>query len=134
MALCDPLLVCIAVLGVVGCYKAIILARTVHDLVELVSIALLLLAASAFLSVGNKVPFAFAVRLGRRRIDIVIDTGLVLAVANVDGVFSIGVLISEVKHLSDSDVLLPAYVAVERVAIHYWKPHYLCVLKNRQGS
>jgi hypothetical protein len=60
---------------------------------------------------------------GQRRIDFVIDMGLVITVANIDGIFSISVLISKVEHLSDGDVLLLAYVADERLAIHAYNEY-----------
>lgn len=44
--------------------------------------------------------------------------GLVLVVADIGDIFSVRVLISDVEHLSEGDVLLLAYVVDECLAIH----------------
>ena len=107
------------VLGKVVHPKPVILTRTVHDLVELVLVVMLLLAASTLLGIADEVALPLAVLLlGRGRSRLVVWARLVLAEAGVDGIFSIGKHIGELEHLPGSDVALPPDVVDEVLLVY----------------
>ena len=107
------------VLGKVVHLKPVILTRTVHDLVELVLVVLLLLAASTLLGIADEVALPLAVLLlGRGRSRLVVRARLVLAEAGVDDIFSVGVHVGELEHMPGSDVALPPDVVDEVLVVY----------------
>ena len=107
------------VLGKVVHPKPVILTRTVHDLVELVLVVLLLLAASTLLGIADEVALPLAVLLvGRGRSRLVVRARLVLGEAGVDDIFSVGVHVGELEHMPGSDVALPPDVVDEVLVVY----------------